>query len=221
MNLKKINFLLLPFLLCLFLFSCKKERINANGNKITDVRHPGTFHHVHTSGSTPVFISYGTDYKVELKGSENLIGRYKTTVSGDELALGYEHLQLGNDDLKIYVTLPLLEKITLSGSAKFEINGTFPQQTSFSADISGSGNIELLGVMKADNTKINISGSGDAVFKNLVSKNAVLSISGNGDIRNSVTENLKAGISGSGNIYYTGNPVIDSGISGTGRVIKN
>jgi len=219
MNIKKIIFLLLTLQTGMFL-SCKKDQINADGDQTSEVRKPGNFKQVYTSGSTPIFISYGSEYKIELKGSKNLIARYKTTISGDELALGYEHLELGKDDLKIYVTLPLLEKISLSGSTTIEIHGNFPDQATLLTDISGSGDIELLGTMKTENSKINISGSGDARFKNMISKNAVLSVSGSGDIWNSVTANLKAGISGSGNIYYTGEPVVDSGISGTGRVIK-
>lgn len=228
MQTQKIKFTALPVVsgfLLLFLsfclFSCKKDRISANGKQTTEIRTLSTFTHVHTSGSTPVFITYGNEYKVEIKGSENLVSRYKSTVSGSELSLGYEQLSLGKDDLKVYVTLPLLQKITLSGSAKMEVNGSFPDQSDFFADISGSGNIQLLGAMKSELTKINVSGTGNALFKNLISRTAELNISGNGDIRNSVDYELKGTISGHGNIYFTGNPTLQLAVSGTGKVLKD
>ncbi len=220
MCLKKIVTPLLALPL-LFLFpSCEKERIDADGRQVTEVRKQVPFTHVHTSGSTPVFITYGTEYKVELEGSANLVSRYQAVVSGNEISLGYGDFRLGRDDLEIHVTLPLLAKVSLSGSAKIEIDGIFPNQSSLHADVSGSGAIELTGKMVVDRVNVNISGKGDVRFGNLSGRNAFLNISGNGNIINGVTDNLQAVISGSGNVYYTGNPHVEARLSGTGRVIR-
>ncbi|HKG06396.1 MAG TPA: head GIN domain-containing protein [Pedobacter sp.] len=202
------------------LLGCKKETIDANGGQVTETRSPGHFTHVHTSGTSPVFITYGSEYKVELRGSENLIAKFRTTVSGDELAVGYQYLQPGKDDIRVYVTLPKLRKVSLSGSATMELDGSFPYLPSFAADISGSGKIKLKGDMEAGETRINLSGSGNALLDNFRSENAELNISGTGDIRTGITEKLKAIISGSGSIYYSGNPILETSISGTGQVIK-
>jgi len=199
---------------------CKKDTINANGRLVSQTRTPGNFTQIHTSGGFPVFIAYGEEYKVELKGSENLIAKFKTTINGDELAIGYEHMELGKDDIRVYVSLPKLRKVSLSGSATMELQGSFNYLPSFEADISGSGQIKLNGDMEAGETRINISGSGDALLDPLRSENAQLNISGSGDIRIGLTEKLKATISGSGSIYYNGNPILETSITGTGKVIK-
>ena len=62
-------------LCCMVLFSCRKEWVNANGQQTAEVRVPGEFTHIHTSGGTPVFIRYAAECKVEIKGSSNLIAR--------------------------------------------------------------------------------------------------------------------------------------------------
>ncbi|RZM30600.1 MAG: hypothetical protein EOO88_00105 [Pedobacter sp.] len=217
---KKYLQLLLLLTIFQFTLSCKKESIDANGDRITVNRTPGIFHHIHTSGSTPITISYGSVYQVEIKGSSNLVSKYQSTISGEELNLGYEFIRLGKDDLSVHVTLPVFNKLTLSGSAKIQITGAFPEQAKFVSDISGSGQIEVLGSMRAVETRINMSGSGEALFKKLTSQNAFLNISGSGDIENTVTDALTASISGSGNIRYSGNAVVTKSISGSGRVFK-
>lgn len=208
-------------MICFSFFSCEKPKLNGNGNVVIETRNLTAFKRIYTSGSTPIFVSYGSEYSVRLEGSANLIDRYQTIVSDNELSLGYEFTRLGNDDVKIYVTLPSLEEITLSGSAKIEVIGTFSPQEYFSADISGTGDIELLGNMASEQTKVNISGAGDALLGALKSKNAVLVVSGKGNVKNSVTGHLKAVISGSGNIFYIGSPTIEYSISGSGKLMKN
>ena len=67
------------------------------------------------------------------------------------------------------------------------------------AEISGSGKIDLLGV---------------------VSRTARTRISGSGSIKVHVTEELNSKISGSGTVYYTGTPTVNTTVSGSGKVIK-
>jgi hypothetical protein len=220
MNSTRNKYLLMALLSGMLALGCKKDTINANGRQVTQIRTPGNFTHIHTSGGSPVFITYGGEYKVELKGSENLIAKFKTTINGDELAVGYGHLELGKDDILVYITLPKLRKVSLSGSATIQLQGSFAYLPSFAADISGSGEIKLNGDMEAGETSINVSGSGDALLDPLRSENAQLNISGSGDIRTGITEKLKATISGSGSIYYSGNAILETFITGSGKVIK-
>lgn len=214
------NILLLFVLSGIVAMSCKKEAIDANGQQLTETRYPGNFTHIHTSGGSPVWIAYGEEYKVEVKGSSNLVPRFNTTVSGSELNVGYEHMKLGKDDIRVYITLPKIRKVSLSGNARLILDGTFPYLPTFSADISGSGEIKLAGDMEAGQTTVNLSGSGDALLEKLRSENAELNISGSGDIRVGFSEKLKATISGSGSVYYSGSPLLETSISGTGRIIK-
>jgi hypothetical protein len=219
---KYFMFVMLQLIAGLLIVACKKDRISADGNQRAEVRQPGNFKSIRTSGATPVFVTYGTDYKVELKGSENLISHYKTIVTADELVLQYdEDFQLGKDDLNVYVTLPTLNKFALSGSAKVAITGNFPDQQSFSADVSGSGDIRMSGTLKTELASVTVTGSGNGSFKNIVAKNAIATVTGSGNIRLSVTEKLKGNITGSGNIYYSGSPIIESAISGSGKIAKD
>lgn len=216
-NMKK---LLLLATISLVFISCKKESLTANGNMTTETRTLAAFTSLHNSGSTAVHVNYGNEYKVELRGSSNLIPYFKTTVSNGMLEVGYERVSVNHDDIEVIVTMPTLGHISLSGSSKVDINGVFPVFDFLKIDISGSGGVWMKTPNTANNVAIDISGSGIADLEKLTSKNAEASISGSGDTRIVVQERLKASISGSGQVYYSGNPIVDARISGSGKVIK-
>lgn len=206
--------------LLIVLSSCKKEFLSANGNMTTETRNPGVFTKLHNSGSTPVHIVYGDAYKVEVKGSSNLIPYFRTSVSNGKLEVGYQRASVRHDDIEVTVTMPTIALISLSGSSNVDLSGSFPRIDFLNVDISGSASVEMRSNGTANNVDIDISGSGSVNLEKLSSKNAEASISGSGDARIAVQEKLKASISGSGKVYYTGSPLVDSHISGSGKLIK-
>lgn len=213
------HFILLALAAIIFT-SCSKERLTASGDKTTETRNPGHFTGINGSGSNNVHVSYGTEYKVILKGSDNLIPHFRTEVMSNILYLKYERVNVHRDDIEIFVTLPFINYVTLSGSGEIGLKGQFPAVETFKVNISGSGEVDIDDSFAANEVSVNISGSGEADLEKLEAKKADIDISGSGDAKIKVTENLKARISGSGKIYYSGNPAIDSKISGSGKVIK-
>lgn len=204
----------------LMLSSCKKERLTANGNTITELRTLGVFTGVRASGANAIHIKYGDAYNVELKGSSNLVPYFKTEVVNQKLYLSYENVNISHDDIEVFVTLPALKSIALSGSGKIAIGGNFPLIAFLDLNISGSGDILLNNALDANEVELTISGSGNIELDKLNSKRADVSISGSGDAHIKVQDQLTARISGSGKIYYLGSPTIDSHISGSGKLIK-
>ena len=202
------------------LSSCSKEHLEANGNKISELRNPGKFDGVSSSGSNRVFIGQGEEFRVELRGSSNLINSYETKVRGNILELGYRNVSVNDDDIEVYVTMPEVEFLALSGSGEMNVRGNFPAQINFSLRISGSGDIRLHDVMEVKNADIELSGSGKARLENLQAENADVDISGSGDVWISVSGHLRSRISGSGQVFYKGDPELDSRVSGSGKVVK-
>lgn len=202
------------------LTSCSKERLEANGNKITDVRKPGTFDGVSSSGSNRVYISQGEEFHVELRGSSNLVSHFETKVRGNTLELGYKNASVSDDDIEVYITMPELEFLALTGSGEMSVRGDFPSKEKFNLRISGSGDIELHDELEVKNADIDLSGSGKAELENLHAENADIDISGSGDVKVSVSAHLRSRISGSGQVFYRGNPELDSNITGSGKVVK-
>ncbi|WP_293299311.1 head GIN domain-containing protein [Pedobacter sp. UBA4863] len=200
--------------------ACKKDRLTANGNIISETRNLGQFNAVSSTGATPVKIIYGTDYNIVVKGSSNIIPYYNTRIVNNTLHIGFETANVNRDDIEVILTMPMIRKIYLSGSTRVEMKGDFPWVTNFDIDISGSGKVELDNEMLTDNIKVDISGSAEVKLENMMAKNAVADISGSGVLKIQVQEKLKVKISGSGKVYYKGSPTIQQDISGSGKLIK-
>lgn len=202
------------------LSSCKKDRLTANGDRITETRPLNEFNKLRISGANRVSVSYGNEYKVVLKGSSNLIPYFKTTLDGKSLNLSYKNANVNHDDIEIFVTMPLINGASLSGSGGLNIDGSFTSISEFDLSISGSGDVSVNPELMINKLNVKISGSGKAFLQKAVTKETDIDISGSGDVHLQVSDYLKARISGSGDVYYKGNPQLDSRISGSGKLIQ-
>ena len=211
---------LLYVILLAGVYGCSDGRIKGSGNRLSEERHPGSFDKVSTSGSNDVYIRYGDEYKVELKGSDNLIPYFSTRVQNGTLQLGYDRVNVYNDDIDVYLTMPVVKKVKQSGSSDIKISGNFNTQSSFAFESSGSGDIDVQDPFRAERVEIKVSGSSKADLKKIRSSEAEVIISGSAETYLNVEDALNVKISGSGKVYYKGSPAVSSKISGSGEVIK-
>ena len=215
----KIQFLFICFA---FLFaSCTKEHLTANGDIVNETRQPGNFTEIRSSGANNIHINYGTTFKVEVRGSSNLVSRYRTRVYNNTLELGYESASIRHDDVEVFITMPRISGVSLSGSGDVDMRGPFQNTDFFKMRISGSAKAIVYDEFDASSLDVNISGSGDADLEPIISDRADVAISGSGDTHLTALQLLDVTISGSGKVYYSGNPVVKTRISGSGQVIKN
>ena len=214
------HLLFLSIISIFMLSSCKKDRLTGNGDRITDTRTLNEFTSLRISGANPVHVTYGNEYKVVLKGSSNLIPYFKTTLDGKRLNLTYENANVNHDDIEIFITMPAIKGVSLSGSGVVDIDGAFPLVDDFDLAISGSGDVSINQALNINQLEVEISGSGKAFFQKAMVKEADIEITGSGDAHLQVANLLKARISGSGEVYYKGNPQLDTKITGSGKVIK-
>jgi hypothetical protein len=188
--------------------------------------------------SGDLYINFGSEFKVVLEGEKSLLEEIKTEVSGTKLVIKNENWHSHNNErVTVYITMPSLEGLGVSGSGKAEIKDAV-KASSLDLSVSGSGKI-LTGDVTSGNLNVGISGSGDVIIggsgetakadisisgsgnysgESLKLADADFSISGSGSCKCFVSENLNASVSGSGNITYSGSPKIDAKVSGSGHV---
>jgi hypothetical protein len=228
------NFIIFLMIITGFI-SC--DSISGNGNITTEKRTISDVHSLKTSGSIDVEISSGDNYSLIVEDDENLIPYIITEVSNGVLSIHYKDgYSIMDDNAKVMVTVPSLNKIITSGSADIEGHGIIKSEnrlelvTSGSGDIelevdapainvigSGSGDISLSGRTKDFNCKI--SGSGDVKCSQLKTENANISLSGSSEAHVFASVSLKVNVAGSGDVYYSGNPTSpEIHISGSGTV---
>ncbi len=185
-----------------------------------------------------LYINIGSEFKVVLEGDRSDLREVITEVRGDRLVIKRDKWRFRmNEKVTVYITLPELDALGVSGSGKAEVRDALKgNDLNFSVSgsgriltgdldidrlgcgISGSGNIYLGGDGNVSRADISISGSGNFAGGMVKIDDADISISGSGNCACNVTSSLKAGVSGSGNVTYSGNPKIDARVSGSGKV---
>lgn len=211
----------------------------SNGMAIVkETRNVSVFKRVSFGVSGDLYINFGSDFKVVLEGEKSLLDDIITEVTGGKLVIKKENWRLNmNDKVTIYITMPLLEGLSVSGSGRAEIKDavksgdlnlsvsgsgklftTNIETADLICSISGSGDIILGGNGNATKADLSISGSGNYSGESLKIESAEISISGSGNCTCNVGGTLKATVSGSGNVSYLGNPKVDARVSGSGHV---
>jgi hypothetical protein len=184
-------------------------------------------------------IKIGPEFSVVLEGDKNDLEEIVTELSGDRLIIKQENWRFNFDNkVDVYITLPNLNGLGVSGSGKAEILDPVKDADNLSLSVSGSGRVMTAG-LEVDNLNCDISGSGDIIIgsEGTADKGDIsisgsgsytgesfqidhldISVSGSGSCLCKVGDSLNARISGSANVTYIGNPKVDARVSGSGHV---
>jgi hypothetical protein len=140
----------------------------------------------------------------------------RLTFDDDDDRIG--HVVFGWGDhvpLRITVTAPAVNAFNLSSSGDLLIRN-YDQPSLFVA-IDGSGEVEITG--RTDDVELDISGSGEADFSGLETRDADIEISGSGEAIVGPTGAARIAISGSGDVDLTRRPAsLNQSISGSGDI---
>ena len=181
--------------------------------------------------------------RVVLTCDENLVGAYNIRVQGGTLVVDTKNNVMVRPKVKSYVTVtsPSLEGISVSGSGSCRVTGSLVSDgdvlfklsgsgsvhaegmvecRSFASTISGSGRVDLYGVL-AGSARFKSSGSGSTNVELLTADKVSATLSGSGRA-NFVCKDagdIDVSISGSGGVRLSGNArSLNSHSSGSGRV---
>jgi hypothetical protein len=222
--------------------SCKKGGVfcyGASNTITTESRTINNFDEVELGLAGDVYITKSDVYSVQIEASDNLHDIIQTKVSGSELEIDLKNNKClkGNTNIKVYITMPELAGLSVSGSGGVYVSSFFDSNSmdidisgsgeiemdslkvnTFEANISGSGEMLIHGIDTCQNQELNISGSGKFRGYDMLTNNSDIDISGSGNCEVNVIESIKARISGSGKVTYKGSPAIDSNISGSGSI---
>ena len=191
-----------------------------------EVRNVAPFTKLSNSTSGDIYLKQGSPQRVEIVGKKDTIANLDTEVSNGKLKIQTKN-HVGNwfshsdDSLKIFITVENMEAIDNSGSGDVTTQGKFTGNNMelsingsgtvkaeldlnglLSADVSGSGDIDLSG--KSQSLKSHVSGSGDVEMAIVVATTAEFDVSGSGDIKvKGKAKTMEASINGSGDLEAT------------------
>ncbi len=174
----------------LFALLIQAATLDSQKRKVAD------FNSIRSSSSIDIIVEQTGQYALEIHAPQRYMENIKTEVNNGELHIYVIGSMMYSGDLVVYVQVKDLEKVTLSGSGDFETRGQLkaPEFT-----FRGSGSGDFKAELNSKIVKGSINGSGDA------------SISG-------ITESLDIQQSGSGDLFAEGLHLISAKLrmSGSG-----
>jgi hypothetical protein len=206
-----------------------------NGRVETEKRILPAFTSISVSGSGILRVHRGGQ-KVELTSDSNILPYITTSVSGNELVIGFKPFTsiMHSSKMQYDVTLPELVGLKISGSGDAYVDAF--KGDAFKAGISGSGGIKAeleyrsveLSVsgsggfdasLKTGRLALRCSGSGDAYLKGSADS-AELAITGSGMLgaRDFAVGEARLVISGSGRAEIRATRTLDAFLSGSGGI---
>ncbi len=172
---------------------------------------------VELSGSGDVTITIDPDAALSLTiiADDNLLDVLRTEVKDNKLFINFEGSVSPSTKPQINITVGSLSNASLRGSGRILVTSVSGE--SFTANVSGSGDIIVDGTV--DRVEVKISGSGNVELSKLTAKDAAVAVSGSGDVAVHATQSLDVKISGSGDVVCHGSPAaVTRKIAGSGDV---
>ncbi|MEJ7694248.1 head GIN domain-containing protein [Daejeonella sp.] len=195
--------------------------VNSSKTFADETRNVSGFTGITSAGSYNVTITMGNTESLRLEGDAEQIAEIETVVEGGVLKISTKKRTGSswnnwNSKVNIYVNAKSLKSITLSGSGDIDVKGVV-KSTDVSTVLSGSGSIEL--AMAATNYSATISGSG-RIKASGHADNAKITVAGSGDFEgNGLRTNVtSAKVSGSGDISVNADKTLEAAMSGSGNI---
>jgi hypothetical protein len=178
------------------------------------------FSSIESGGPFNVHVKINGTESIKLDIDEDVINDVRTEVVGGVLKIGFKNnFSFKHRNIKrgeIYVTAKSLEALANSGSGSLDLDGVLTGQ-SVRVILSGSGNMKA--AVKAGSLESRLSGSGGIDLKGSADE-ANLRISGSGNIegKSLTAQTVAANVTGSGGITIRATKTISSRITGSGSV---
>ena len=222
---KKIVFAMMAVAL---LTSCKFDvtKTVTVGPNVEDVRQLKNFERITLMGSLDVKYAQANNFSVKVNGPEDVVKKVETTVEGNMLTVrmkdGNRIIHFGSNDsgnTTVYVTSPDFLGISLMGSGDFLCVKPLDTDT-LTIDLKGSGDIYFKDVI-CDRINASVIGSGDVSVSKVKTQQAFLDVVGSGDIEMNFDNSgaVNAQVKGSGDIDLKGTvKQINKQVRGSGDI---
>ena len=186
-----------------------------SGNMATETRNVEAFNQIDTRGAYEVDVNVGPAQHVEISGDDNLLKLVQTSVKDGKLILTTKKNLRPKKRLKVTISVPHLQSFSLEGAGNVTIDGV--HEDSFSASLSGAGNMKASG--QAKEVDLALSGAGNLNCFDLRGEDTHVDLSGAGNADVYASKSLEANMSGVGNLSYKGHPAtVDKNKRGVGSI---
>jgi len=232
-KMKKLIGAIGTIVIVLILNSCGPH-VKGNGTVTKEKHKIGNKTNIDISGQFIVYIKQGKNSELVIETDENLHEYIDVSLEKNTIKVNTAAYIVESEELNIYLTMPDVDNINLSGAVQLETEGKIKTDY-LTIDASGATeiqlnvnvkrlNLEISGASesvlsgKAENVEIEARGACEIEAFKLSAKNMFIDISGAGSADVNAKKILDIEISGAGEIRYKGTPKITQDISGSGSI---
>ncbi len=172
------------------------------GEKLSKTYDLRDFSVIEISGAFKLDVEVGDDYSVRLTGPEEDMSRAEIALRDGTLRLGSRKHRGDRDGILAVVTMPALDRLSVSGVVDADIRGV--DAGAFKINLSGVGEVTVSG--RCGQLYARVSGVGELDARALQCASAEVSLSGMGEASVFARDVAKAEISGMGEINVYGSP---------------
>jgi len=210
-----------------------------SGQNTKETRNVSGFTGVALSFSGDIFITQGSQFKVEVEADKKDMEIILSEIEGDKLVLKTKNGVWRNlGEVNVYITMPEIDELSIAGSGdivcesavksdeiELSVSGSGSVRMAnlsareVTAEVTGSGDIIVHGSTGAANSELDatITGSGNIKAEDLPVNEASVQITGSGSASVNVLKELETNITGSGSVNYKGNPLVNATATGSGK----
>ena len=212
---RKLAWLLL--VVAVVLPACHHERIGGvkgSGKRETQKRQVAAFTQISTEGAFHIEVTCQKELSLEVEADDNVLPLVTTEVSNNVLRLSNTSGYSANEPVKIKISVPNLEVLSVDGAGNIDIKGM--KNESFKVDADGAASIKVSGSTKL--VDIHTNGAGRINTNNLRAARGVVNSNGAAEVEVDVADQLDVTVNGPSSVYYSGNPVVNKNVNGPGKV---
>ncbi len=185
-----------------------------------DGRAVRNFHAVANAGGAEVYVTMGNEESLRMVGDDEDVERIETVVQNGVLRIrikrDFNNWNIVINPVKIYITAVKLDGLMQSGSGSIELEGVLDAAK---ADIQLSGSGKIVAALDVQNASITLSGSGGIVLAGKAGS-LNMTMAGSGDLNADKLEvkTTKIKIAGNGVAYVNVSERIEAKLVGPGQV---
>ena len=212
---KKLTWLVL--LLAFAVTGCHhrmRNEVTGSGKRVVQKRDIAAFTSLSTEGAFSVEVTCQKEPSLEIEGDDNVLEFVTAEIGNGVLRIRNRKNYSVDEPVKLKITVPNLEGLSVSGAGTFEIKGMNNEK--FEIDSEGAPSITVSGTTRM--VDIDTSGAAKIDTQKLRAARAVVESNGVSKVDIDVSERLDVTVSGPSSVTYRGDPVVNKTINGPGKV---
>ena len=190
------------------------------GKRVTETVSVKPFEKISVAGSFDVHYVQGETTSVKVEGPVKYLQQTVIANDGKTLRIKTKRgVRRSMEDVNVYVTSPDLTQVSMAGSGEFDAEGMVDTDN-LTLELAGSGEIDFKQLV-CDNLNIQVAGSGDVDVESVDVNKADMQIAGSGDIEVHFVraDFVSAQVAGSGDIKLSGKAKqVEKKVAGSGDI---